>query len=216
MAERCINLRRPATLSFVDEPFVPDRALMDEIDDRWAHAIDVNPALFDGRLCHVIGVHRNGYSSAVLHVADCAYRFFAVQDDEFDLGVRPLGVKGLTTDGAQFLLGQRAAYVASYAHQWEFAPGGSVEPDRAPVDVIAAELYEETGLTLDAPPIALAVVYDNVLRCWELVYRMHVTRADAEPPTDEYADRRWCSLDDLPAPLTPIAQQLVPLARAQG
>lgn len=213
MAERCIMLRRPATLSTMDEPFVPEHADMDEVDQRWAACCERNPAYFDGRVLHVIGVHRNGYGSAVLHVADCAYRFFAVQDGGFDLGVRPLGVKGLTTDGNAWLLGQRAMYVASYAGEWEFAPGGSAEPGRTPHEVLLDELREEVGLAPAGAPTEIALVFDDVLRCWELAYHVRVERRDACPETDEYAEQRWCTLDDLPRPLTPIAAQLVPIAR---
>ncbi|MCA9297058.1 MAG: NUDIX domain-containing protein [Phycisphaerales bacterium] len=220
-------LRRPATLSYMAEPYVPPGGMMDEVDRRWAACCARNPAYFDGRVCHVIGVHRNGYGSAVLHVADCAYRFFAVQDETFDLGVRALGVKGLTStndadhgdhaDDAEgavgaWLLGRRSATVGSYAGQWEFAPGGSVEPDRAPAQVVVSELHEETGLVPLAPPTEIALVFDPVLRCWELIYRLRVNRAHAEAPTDEYSERRWCRLDDLPEPLTPLARQLIPIA----
>jgi ADP-ribose pyrophosphatase YjhB (NUDIX family) len=205
-------LRRPATLSYMDEPYVPPGGMMDDVDRRWAECCARNPAYFDGRVCHVIGVHRNGYGSAVLHLADCAYRFFAVQDDAFDLGVRALGVKGLTSAGGAWLLGRRSASVGNYADQWEFAPGGSVEPARLPAQVVVSELHEETGLVPIAPPTEIALVFDPVLRCWELIYRLRVEHTEAEAPTDEYSERRWCRLDDLPQPLTPLARQLIPIA----
>lgn len=216
MTPRVIHLRRPAVLQMLDAPFVPagDAALLDEIDVRWERRRAANPALHDGRLTHVIGVQRNGYGGAVLHVADCAYRYHAVQDDQFDLGVRSLGVKAFTRRGDALLLGKRARWVNAYGGMWEFAPGGVVEPGREPVEVIAAELTEETGLHALAPPTALALVFDDVLRCWEMVFTLRASGDDLDLSSGEYDEARWCASDELPAKLTPIAKQMAGLLRA--
>jgi 8-oxo-dGTP pyrophosphatase MutT (NUDIX family) len=205
---RTILLRRPPALSLVDEPFVPRGIDLDEVDARWAALCGANPAYFDGRLCHVIGVHRNGWGGAVVHAADCAYRFWAVQDDGYDIGVRPLGVKGIAWRGGKVLLGKRAAHVAGYPGAWEFAPGGVVEPGRDPADVVAGELYEETGYRPAHTPVPLAILYDDVIRCWEIAYRITIDAGADEPPTTEYAELRWCAPDVLPPSLSPIAVRL--------
>ncbi len=212
MSDRFIQLRRPPILSLVDEPWVPDGVDLDEVERRWRTLCDANPAYFDGRLCHVMGVHRNGHGGAVIHLADCAYRFHAVQTDDFDLGVRPLGVKGLTRRNDEFLVGRRAASVAHYPGSWEFAPGGVVEPGRDPADVLIRELYEETGLRPAQSPRPLAVVYDHVVRTWELVFEMAPADSTDPPPTTEYAELRWTRAVALPAPRSPIADRLIDLA----
>ena len=197
-------------------PLPPDKAagspsLLDEIDQRWAALRAANPAYFDGRLCHVIGVHRNGHGGATLHVMDCAYRFFAVQRRDFDLGVRPLGVKGVIERGGWFLMGRRSPRVAMYADMWEFAPSGSVDFGTPPHAIIAHELHEETGLECAGEPTAIAVLFDPVLQCWEIVYRLNVA-ADAEPRvTDEYPEIEWFARDALPANMSPIARQIAEL-----
>ena len=214
---RCIRLRRPATLSVMDEPFVPagEPGLLDEVQWRWDALCKGNPRYFDGRLYHVLGVHRNGYGGAVLHVADCAYRFYAVQDEDFDLGVRPLGVKGIVIRDGLVLLGRRAPDVAAYAGRWEFAPGGAVEPGKTPVQTVMDELAEETGLTAGREPTPVAVLYDSVLRCWEIVFRIE-PGAGGAPTTAEYAETRWRRPDDLPADLTPTARQMIPLVKVES
>jgi 8-oxo-dGTP diphosphatase len=206
MTARCVRLRRPATLSVVHEPFVPagDPGLLDAVEWRWEALQRENPAYHDGRLLHVIGVHRNGYGGAVLHVADCAYRFHAVQDEDFDLGVRPLGVKGLTARDGRLLLGKRGANVAHYKGLWEFAPGGVVEPGERPETTLVRELHEETGLEAAGEPVPVAVVYDTVLRCWEMVFRVEPTSGDAQA-TPEYAELRWCEAGALPDGMSPIS-----------
>jgi 8-oxo-dGTP pyrophosphatase MutT (NUDIX family) len=196
----------------IDQPFVPagDASVMDEVARRWDELQAANPAYFDGRLCHVIGVHRNGYGGAVVHVADCAYRYFAVQDEDFDLGVRPLGVKGITrrADG-RVLVGRRSSSVAGYPGCWEFAPGGVVEPGEDPAGAVVKELAEETGLSCDAPT-AVALVFDDVIRCWEAIYR--ITPAATElHASDEYDELAWCEPDDVPDDLTPIARTMIGL-----
>jgi 8-oxo-dGTP pyrophosphatase MutT (NUDIX family) len=198
-------------------PFVPGapRSMLAEVEARWASLCRGNPAYFDGRICHVLGAHRNGHGGATIHAADCAYRFWAVQAPGFDLGVRPLGVKGITMQGSRVLVGQRSNRVAGYPGLWEFAPGGVVEPgeDAAPPRpeaVIRRELEEETGLRTSAEPVALAVLFDDALGTWEIVYRMDVAPS-ADPPRAaeaEYERLEWRRRDDLPEAMSPIALRI--------
>ena len=226
MSPRVIRLRRPATLSVQEGVYVPAVSqasssdfLLDEIERRWHELCRSNPAYFDGRLCHVLGVHRNGHGGAVLHVIDCAYRFFAVQaaapaHEPFDLGVRPLGVKGVIERDGRFLMGYRSTHVAMYASTWEFAPSGSVDFGRQPQDVVAHELQEETGLRTTHEPVATAVLFDPILKCWEIVYRLTIAD-DAEPRvTQEYPEVRWFDRASLPRDLSPVARQIAELLSA--
>lgn len=213
MQERIIHLRRPPVLQVQGEPFVPERASMGEIDERWEALRADNPAYYDGRVYHVLGVHRNGHGGAVLHVTDCAYRFHAVQDASFDLGVRSLGTKGLTWRDDQVLLGLRSSRVGQYRGMWEFAPGGVVEPGETPEGTVMKELQEETGLTAHREPVAIALVFDPVLRCWETVHRITVASSAAETSSAEYDELRWCSPDALPEPMSPVARQVRELLR---
>ncbi|MHC4947640.1 MAG: NUDIX hydrolase [Planctomycetota bacterium] len=208
-AARCIRLRRPPTLQLTEGPFVPEgRDVLDEIEQRWRRLCAANDAYFDGRLLHVLGVHRNGCGGAVLHVVEAAYRFHAVQDASFDVGCRPLGVKGVTTRDGRVLLGLRSATVNGYPGCWEFAPGGCVDPGSDPADRLVAELGEETGLAPAAPPVADALVYDPVIRCWEIVYRLAAAAGEPVPAPGEYDELRWCDAGDWPCPLSPVAGQI--------
>jgi 8-oxo-dGTP pyrophosphatase MutT (NUDIX family) len=161
-------------------------------------------------------VHRNGHGGAVLHVIDCAYRFFAVQaaadqNERFDLGVRPLGVKGVIERDGRFLMGRRSRHVAMYANTWEFAPSGSVDFGQQPQDVIVHELNEETGLQPAREPVAIAVLFDPILKCWEIVYRVVIVK-DAQPRvTNEYPDVQWFERAALPAEMSPVARQIAEL-----
>ncbi|MDG2291831.1 MAG: NUDIX domain-containing protein [Phycisphaerales bacterium] len=202
---RTIMLRRPPICVAVDDPFVPDVDLQD-VAHRWQRLQERNPAVFDGRLMHVLGVHRNGHGGATISLVECAYRFYAVQNESFDCGIRPLGVKGITMHGDRILMGQRAAWVHQYPGLWECAPGGGVEPGADPVDVLLSELAEETGCTCTGQPVAIALLLDEVTRCWELVYRLQVEEETLSPGTDEYADLQWCRGDELPAPRSSITE----------
>lgn len=216
MTTRFITLRRPPVLQPDAQPFVPPGAVAArvEIDSRWAALCDANPKYFDGRLTHVIGVHRNGYGGAVLHVADCAYRYHAVQDDDFDLGVRPLGVKGICIRDGCVLMGRRSHDVANYGGLWEFAPGGVVEPGMTPHDTVVAELREETGYETLTRPTPLAILFDPILRCWEIVFRIELDPGQATPETAEYDDLVWAEPSEWPGSLTPCARQMVMLVES--
>ena len=128
--------------------FGPD---IDEAESRWDALCSVRPEYFDGGLLAVGGVTRNGHGGVTLTVAPCPYRWYAVQDDAFDLGLRPLGVKALVRDSEGFLLcGQRSSTVHAYPNRWEFLPGGSVEPEEDPLQTVVRELEEEAGLVPQA------------------------------------------------------------------
>jgi 8-oxo-dGTP pyrophosphatase MutT (NUDIX family) len=200
-----------------ETPFVPRAShglasvgfdVLEEVDRRWERMCDKNPSLHDGRLCHVLGVHRNGHGGASIHIMDCAYRFHAVQDETFDLGVRHLGVKAITTLDGRVLLGRRSDRVRAYPGLWEFAPGGVVEPGVEPAEVLRRELAEETGLKPAAEPTPIAIIFDPIVRAWEIIYCLGVTNDEPVPRTDEYSDLRWCVSEDLPEPLSPPSRQI--------
>jgi 8-oxo-dGTP pyrophosphatase MutT (NUDIX family) len=208
---RCIHLRRPPTLLHDEVPYVPPQASLDEIDRRWQALCARNPAYHDGRVLHVSAARRNGCGGAAVHVADCSYRFHAVQDEAFDLGVRPLGVKGITRRDGAVLLGLRSKRVAHYQDMWEFAPAGVVESGRTPPETVTQELAEETGFEPRRDPVPVALVYDDTLRCWEIVFRIEVGAEAPHPRSDEYAELRWCAPDELPDDLSPITRQIAGL-----
>lgn len=214
-SSRTIRLRRPAVISMHETPFVPKaRVGMDivaEVDRRWAEMCSKNPSLHDGRMSHVLGVHRNGHGGASIHTMDCAYRFYAVQDASLDLGVRHLGVKAITMHDGMVLLGKRSQKVCAYPGMWEFAPGGVIEPGRDPVDVLRSEYEEETGLVVQGEPAPIAVIFDSVIRCWEIIYRTSTGSPQFAPCTDEYVELQWCELDRLPEPLSPPSRQIAVL-----
>ncbi|MGI9014905.1 MAG: NUDIX hydrolase [Phycisphaerales bacterium] len=208
MHSRYIKLRRPAVLSVIDDggPFVPTgRDVLNAVDRRWEQLARENAAYFDGRVYHVLGVHRNGHGGATVHVMECAYRFHAVQRNGFDAGARILGTKAITTDGeGNVLMGRRASNVAWYPDMWEFAPGGVVDFGAQPAEVIIKELAEETGLTAAREPIPLAILFDDVAATWEMIYQIKAApgKLIARP---EYTEIAWFDRVQLPEPLSPIA-----------
>lgn len=208
---RCIRLRRPPSIVPTEPIFLPelDEAGRARVERRWTALCAANPAYFDGQLLHVVGVHRNGHGGAVLHVAACAYRYHAVQDEACDLGVRPLGVKGVVRRGPRVLMGRRSERVASYGGLWECAPGGVVEPDEAPETTVVKELLEETGLRAIAPPVARAILYDPILRTWEIVYDLAVDPGAEPRPTPEYDTLGWFAAGERPVALTPLARAMI-------
>lgn len=203
-------------MASVEGPFVPDGASAADVERHWQALRAANSAYFDGRILHVLGVHRNGHGGATVHVVECAYRYYAVGERGLDTGVRPLGVKGFTLAGDAVLLGQRAAHVGGYPGCWEFAPGGGLEPGVAPEEMVRRELFEETGLRPSVAPVPIAVLYDAVMRTWELVYRLRVAGADHPAPTREYPALRWIAVRSLlagerPGTLSPIARTMLEL-----
>ena len=169
-----------------------------------------NPACFDGELLPVLGAQRNGCGGANVHLIRCSYRFLAVQTDDFDLGVRSLGAKGMTFCDGKYLWGKRSSTVLQYQNLWEFAPAGCVEPSVKPAVVIEKELHEETGLSLARPPIEIALVQDPIARTWELIYELQVQN-DELGGNHEYTELSWRKNGDVPTDRSPITDELLKL-----
>ncbi len=241
-------LRRPPTLVALEGRFVPERVDGLEVDSRWRALCAENPRYFDGSLLHVLGVHRNGHGGVSIHVQESSYRFYAVQKTGLDCGIRPLGVKGISfvrdeTGASRVLFGRRSQSVAFYPGQWEFVPGGALEPGAQPAAQVTAELREETTLSPRQPPIARALLFDPHAFTWEIVHAIELASATAAEMGWEYDEFRLVSLaeqsvslaertvscaeqpapsrsdhstlehEPLPHPLAPVAIQMLPLAR---
>jgi len=205
-----MNLKRPATIHLQDGVFVPAGIDVDSVRQQWKEAYVLHKSWHDGRVLHVLAARRNGCGGANVHVVECAYRFFALQSDTRDFGVRPLGVKGITTFEGATLWGKRGESVRHYAGLWELAPAGCVEPMQKPNDSILSELQEETGLTLSSPPIQIAMVFDEVALTWELIFSLHVDSNEVHA-NNEYTDLLWCSRGDEPEDRSPIAEEMMGL-----
>lgn len=210
MPDRLIRLRRPPVLSQAEGPFVPEGASLDEIDRLWSRLCERNPKYFDGPCWHVLGVHRNGHGGATLHVVESSYRFYAVQNPAFDVGFRGLGVRAIAQRGESVLMGRRAAHVAHYPGQWEFVPAGKLEPGVDPARMIVQELSEETGLSINAAPTPIAVLFDGVARTWEIIFRLNVSTGDLLV-SSEHDELTWRDRRDLPADLAPVDRQMLEL-----
>lgn len=201
-------------LNLVPGGFVPAEPPLAEIDAAWASMRAANPRFFDGRALHVFGVSRNGHGGVVIHLMETAYRFYAVIREGLDTGVRPLGVKGIAADtsSGRWLMGRRAANVAYYPDQWEFVPGGCLEPGVEPAAMLLQELGEESGFEAASAPVPVALLYDPSAFTWEIVHRVEVQpRAGIDPPGWEYRELRLVAHGEEPSPLSPIAERMLPL-----
>ncbi|MBL9140802.1 MAG: NUDIX domain-containing protein [Phycisphaerae bacterium] len=146
---------------------------------------------------------------------ESSYRFCAVALEGVQTGVRPLGVKGVCTaaDG-RVLMALRGAGTLNYACEWEFAPGGCMEPGVAPADMLLRELREETGWTADGPPVARALAFDPCARSWEIVFSLRVSPPAIPVEGWECSELRLVEPGSWPSPMSAIATQLTPLVRS--
>jgi ADP-ribose pyrophosphatase YjhB (NUDIX family) len=185
-----------------DEVFVPETSLAD-VDTRWEELCEQKPEYFDGEILHVIHVNATGCGGAILQVARSSYRFHAVGD----LGIKPLGCKGICKQGDNYLCGLRGKQMAVYPNLWEFAPAGMVEPTQTPQNVIERELEEETGLMLTSTPLAIAIFFDENASTWEIVFQLAV-QGDCTPDGTEYESLDWFTRSSLPSPMSPSSKQM--------
>lgn len=173
------------------------------VDEAWEKLCIQNPECFDGDIVHVLSVNRTGCGGASVQVAKTSYRFHAVGN----LGINPLGVKGICTQNDLYLCGKRGEQMGAYPTMWEFAPAGMVEPNQRPEDVIERELEEETGLMLNKPPTAIALFLDTHTQTWEIVFEMSVVGTPQADGT-EYTQLDWFDIKTMPTPMSPPAIEM--------
>lgn len=221
---RLIRLRRPPVFNTVPDRWIPESVDLDRVDDAWESLCAENPRYHDGEVLHVLGVVRNGHGGATVHLAPSSYRFLAVRSRGIDTGIRPLGVKGLclirgdSTSNGRFLAGLRSERSGSYPGRWEFLPGGGVPPEAdgtvRPELVFGRELREECGLDAVDEPVPMAILRDDEVGTWEVVYRATVDRIPTSTPGWEHDRLAAVRPRELPDPASEAAVMLVPLADA--
>jgi 8-oxo-dGTP diphosphatase len=215
MVPRVIRLRRPVVVSVHEGRFVPERgaASLDVIDARWEALRAANPANHDGAVYHVLGVHRNGHGGASVHVIESSYRFQAVQSDEFNVGHRGLGVRGIVRSGERVLLGKRSPNVGRYPGLWEFLPAGGLAVGEEPVACLLREMHEEIGVEPGGAPVAVALMFDDVARTWEIVFGITAREQDSRCDGAEHTAVQWFDVHALPIDLSPITGLMLRLLR---
>jgi 8-oxo-dGTP pyrophosphatase MutT (NUDIX family) len=212
---RLITLRRPPQIVTVEGRFVPQLVSLNAVDEAWAQVRGELPYAHDGPMLHVAGTSRNGHGGVVIHCVESSYRFHAVRRKGVETGLRPLGVKGICTapDG-RVLMSQRSAATLNYPGEWEFSPGGTLEPGVAPEHMLLRELQEETGWRPRSQPVARALIYDPTVRSWEIVLTLAVEAPKVPVENWECSELRLVELDAWPEPLSAVATQLLPLVRS--
>ncbi len=195
------------------------------MDRAWEDLCASNPRYHDGDLLTVLGVSRNGHGGVTINLASTSYRFHAVRRAGVDLGLQPLGVKAMVARDGHWLMGKRSSSVSTYPSLWEFVPGGSVEPGTTPIDALAREWTEETGLPVEVlgPLVPEAVLFDPTALTWEIAHRARVAPHAASAmlamhPSWEHESLAWCTIEDIERlgdTLSPAAAMMMELARAQ-
>jgi 8-oxo-dGTP pyrophosphatase MutT (NUDIX family) len=170
-----------------------DPAVERAVDAAWRSIRAGEPQLFDGALLSVRDL-RTANGTVRIEAEVVGYRDFVVQRRGLaDLGVRPLGVTGITRAGDAVLLGRRTTSVTQYPGRWEPVPAGSVSPsDRPDVleDQLLAELGEETGIDHDeVEAIAVVgVVDDEADHVIDVCFALTVAEAAARRAVAEHAN----------------------------
>lgn len=172
-------------------PLAP--ALERQIDTAWRTIRASEPQLFDGALLSVRDL-RVDSGTVRIEAEVVGYRDFVVQRRGLaSLGVRPLGVTGITRAGHDVLLGRRTANVTQYPGLWEPVPAGSVSPSEAAdvlEDQLLAELREEAGIgRAEVDSMALVgVVDDEADHVVDLCFVLTVAQAAARRAVAAHAN----------------------------
>lgn len=205
-------------------------------DDRheqvWQTLRTQNPKLHDGPIWNVADA-----TAATITVGKSRYKHLAVQQDPAigDLGVRQLGVKGITIAMNRagepcILIARRGWRVRTYANMWETAPAGGVDTgapltEKSVAESLIREAREELGINAarSLPSIRfVALIHDPIAHSVELVailpWPTPLDDAWSLPPGREeaweYTQARWIPRSELSEFLDATSsQELTPPAR---
>lgn len=180
----------------------------------WDSALARRPHLSDGEILVVdrIVAERD---ALIVEVARTRYRRFIAQRSGLALGLRPLGVSGVTivhgpTGESGIVLGRRTSSVTQYPGCWELVPSGGLPASRAALDgavdapgQLLEELAEEVGVKPRAALVPLGLVEDLDEGVLDLCFLVETDEA----PTlnDEYDEIRLLPLADPRRALAAIA-----------
>jgi 8-oxo-dGTP pyrophosphatase MutT (NUDIX family) len=217
---RVIRLRRPPVFNVVPDRWIPQSIDLESVDDAWAVLSERNPRYHDGDVLHVLGVVRNGHGGAIVHLAPSSYRFHAVRAMGIDTGIRTLGLKGLCVVNrggeAGLIAGRRSDASGSYPGMWEYLPGGGVPPESdgsvRPDLVFKRELEEECGVPSSGEAIPIAMLRDDVVGTWEVVYRCTLASSPTTSPGWEHDELALVTPATLPEPSSDAARAMAELA----
>lgn len=203
-----------------------------EVERIWTDAVrESGGRLFNGTLPDLVSIERRA-SLTVLTGRFVEYRYYYAQwrRPGLDLGIRPIGVSGVTTfdehSGEQVVFARRARHTTQYAGMLEVVPSGTIDRSAARSDgtidfraKLLEEFTEETGV--DAGVVAstevLGVVMDRRDRSHDVccLLRARVERAtllEAMARSDEYDEPVIVPRADLAAFVKARADGLVPMS----
>jgi 8-oxo-dGTP pyrophosphatase MutT (NUDIX family) len=201
-------------------------------EQAWQHLCATNPKLHDGPIWSATRV-----SASRLTVTLDRYRRLAIQADPTvgDLGVRHVGIKGLTTatDAAgvtRTLLARRGPHTRAYPNMWEIAPAGGVEAHKplspeSIIETLVQEAGEELGIdaSSSAPAIRpLLLLEDEVARSavfvatlpWPGPFDPSWKLPATGPAAWEYSATRWLTHQEITQLLSAHPSDVTPPTRA--
>jgi len=98
---------------------------------------------------------------------------------------------------------------------WDL-PGGAAEPDESAEQTAVREVVEETGLTVAADRLT-GIYYDPAIDMHHFVFVCkNDGKQEAKPSSPEILECRYCSLDELPRPISDFTVQRIKDAMAQN
>lgn len=215
-----------------------DPAARQRIDDHWSRETARNPRLFDGPILSCV---ETDPAAALIRCRRASYRELLCQPI-VDTGVMQMSVTGAllaadTSGRAHILLARRGPQTRIYAHQWELAPSGGLDPpprttSEATPHLTGADAFRQLLLEIEeelalpippdtTPPQPACLCLDHTARSTDIVLRIRLDPATsaaslASHHTEnwEYAETRWIPLEDLPAFDAHHAADIIPPSRA--
>lgn len=120
------------------------------------------------------------------------------------LAVKTVGARALIIRDNQVLLVKH-----TYQPMW-YTIGGGVESGESPLQAIIREVREEVGAILNSPPKLFSIYYSRTEKRDDYVvfYIINAYQFE-EVNSPEIQEKKWFSLDQLPADVSPATQRRI-------
>lgn len=203
-----MHFNRPILFSrepeiIVKEVFGPQDKInlaRDEIERIWS---EKGRGLFNGKLCHFIGVMDR--EESVLEVGILNYKAYFAQKNGLSLGIFPLGVSSILFNEKKEVLFGIRGNVTSGKGLIELVASGSLSVDDnliEPSKQMKEELWEEANIPSEQlHDFSLkGIVFDDEDGVYDLVYSTNVSSAEIEIQSNgEYQELFWVAPKNLAA-----------------
>ena len=207
----------------VEKGRVLSQLVQNKVDEIWDREFQIRQGkLTNGYIYGVVSVSEN---EILIEKVEYKIVLAQIRDPSLASAIdfHFLSTSGMTLSDGKVLLGQRSAYVSTYANAYEMVPSGTIDSQEGLVvdlrDQLFKELEEEAGITRGfiQQTEGWTMVYDVTTKTYEVIARIIVEPYFSSNPLQktegEYRSLMWLGKEEFENHLIQHSTHYVPLTK---